>query len=123
MHVAPAVHTHARGCSSLALADGSTPTRCTLEVFAHKHTAVGSTQVMLSHARGVAHAMDYCTPWPVLSLHRQGTCAGRGWFPHHSSSQPRRALGKTQAWQGSPGWLWGAALQLPVAFPSLTKVL
>ena len=36
---------------------------------------------------------------------------------------PGRALGKLQAWQGSPGWLQRAALRLPVAFASLTKVL
>lgn len=54
---------------------------------------------------------------------RQGTHARRGWLPALASSQPGQALGELQAWQGSPGWLRWAALQLPTAFPSLTEVL
>lgn len=51
------------------------------------------------------------------------TGTGRGWLPCLAGSQPGRALGKLQAWQGSPGWLRWAALRLPAAFPSLTEVL
>lgn len=99
---------------------------CTQTQRCRQHTDHALAHTWAGAGRGLVLARGWC--WPLLVLTSGGTrVLGALLLQDGPGSQPWRALGALlgtlQAWQGSPGWLRWAALRLPAASPSPTKVL